>query len=225
LKSKVFLMGIAAILLSLVAVTASVARADWYWMDYAPTRTFIHYWNGTLLRTESRIQFWELYSEIRMMPGGGMMDGGAEWVKMTIMWDPLPQSGRITKFEHHGYNLMFTGWEGTIWFNPVYHFNVSSVGCGSYRVNGTWYSLVIYGSFGGEYYPDNDANPFVSGNSSATERATLKYGLQPVGGYLESVDTPAVLAPYLASVGLFGAIAVSVAAIRKKHKNFKNSKT
>lgn len=226
MRNRVFLVGVAAILLSLIAVAVPVAAQDslgWYSMDYAPTRTFTHYWNGTLLRTEgARIQFWELYSELMMMPGGGMMGGGVEWVKMTIEWDLLAQNGHVSAFDHHGYNLQFTGWEGTIMVNAAYHFNVSGVGYGSYRVNGTWYNLVINGSFGGEYYPDNDANPFVSGNSSATERATLKYRLQPVGGYLESVDTPAVLAPYLASVGLFGAIAVSVVAIRKKHKNFKN---
>jgi hypothetical protein len=227
LKSKVFLVGIAAILLSLITVTVPVAAEEspvWYYKDYAPKRTFIHYWNGTLLRTAGGKQFWELYSELMMMmPGGSMMGDGVEWVKMTIMWDPLAQNGHIIRFDHHGNNLQFTGWEGTIWFNPVYHFNVSGVGSGWYRVNGTWYSLVIpRGSFAGEYYPDNDASPFVSGNSSATERALLTYGLQPVGGYLASVDVLAVLAPYLASGGLFGAIAVSVVAIRKKHKNFKN---
>jgi hypothetical protein len=227
LKNRVFLIGIAAILLSLITVTVPVAAEEspvWYYKDYAPKRTFIHYWNGTLLRTAGGKQFWELYSELMMMmPGGSMMGGGVEWVKMTIMWDPLAQNGLIYKFDHHGDNLTFSGWEGPIWFNPVYHFNVSGVGYGWYRVNGTLYNLVIpHGSFAGDYYPDNGASPFVSGNSSATERALLKYGLQPVGGYLASVDVLAVLAPYLASEGLFGAIAVSVVAIRKKHKNFKN---
>lgn len=212
MTNRVFLTGIAAILLSLIAVTAPISGAlqvgpGWFQMDYAPKKTFIHFWNGTLLGTESGIQSWELYSELMMMMGGSMMGGGVEWVKMTIMWDPIAQNGQITKFDHHGENLAFMGWAGIIWFNPVYHFNVSGVGEGSYRENGTLYDLIIVGSFAGDYYPDNDTNPFVSGNSSATERATLYYG-NPigVGGYDVAPDYLAVL------LGLAGPWAIAVTA-------------
>jgi hypothetical protein len=180
LKNKVFLIGIAAILLSLIAVAIPVAAQEspiWYWKDYAPTRTFTHYWNGTLLRTESGIQFWELYSELKMMPGGSMTGGGVEWVKMTIEWNPLAQNVKVSALDHHGEYLTFTGWEGFIMVNSAYHFNVSGVGHGWYRSNGTLYFLAaIIGWFAGDYHPDNIARPWVSGNSSATERATLKYG-------------------------------------------------
>ena len=223
MKNRVFLTGIAAILLSLIAVSAPVARGlevppGWYQMDYAPKRAFIHYWNGTLLETEGGIQSWELYSELMMMMGGSMMGGGVEWVKMTIMWNPLTQNGQITKFEHHGENLAFTGWTGIIWFNPVYHFNVSGVGSGSYRENGTLYDLIITGSFAGDYYPDNDTSPFVSGNSSATELATLYYGnLAAVGGYDVAPNYLAVLlgfaGPWIIAVA---ASAVAIAVVVKK---------
>jgi len=200
---KVFLMGIAAILLSLIVVTAPVAAQDsegWYWKEWAPKQTFIHYWNGTLLfPAESGIQFWELYSELMvMMPAmSSMTDGDVEWVKMTIVWDPSAQKGEIIKFEHHGMNLRFTGWEGTIEFNPVYHFQVSGQGLGIYRSNGTWYNLVIRGSFEGVYYPDADESIFDSGNSTATERATLQYRIASVGGEVIPVNSLALLAPWM----------------------------
>ncbi len=201
---KIALVGIVAILLSLIVLTGPVAAQDsdgWYRKEWAPKQYFIHDWTGTLLfPTDDGLQFWELYTEMRMMMPGmpGMGDGeDFEWVKMTIVWDPLAQKGEIVKFEHHGMNLRFTGWEGIIWFNPVYHFQVSGQGMGFYRTNGTWYNLIIRGAFEGEYYPLVMEDPFKSGISNATERAILLYRFPSVGGEIIPMNSLTLLAPWI----------------------------
>ena len=194
-----------------------VAQAGWNQIDYAPTRTFEHYWTGTLLHNESGIETWELYAENRMMvPMDGTMGCDVEWVKMTIVWDPSAHNGQITKFEHHGCNLMFSGGTGTIEESNSYSFNVSIEGTGKYRVNGAWYDLVINGSYIGVYDADNELIPLLSGNSTCGERATLRYYVPPVGGEVIPVNNMAVLSPYLALVVLAAAVSVTAAFVIKR---------
>jgi len=193
-------ISLALVFLMLLAPSFGLVAAQesggWHWMNWAPTNMFYADWYGTLLRTEGGIQFWELYLEPTGMMGTGMMVG-EKWVEMTLMWDPSAQTGQIIKFTHNGMNLLFTRWGGTIWFNPVYHFWFGGHGVGTYNSSGTLYPCDIWGGFEGVYTPDDPINPFVSGTSEFTERATLRYGIQPVGGEVVPVDKLALLAPWI----------------------------
>lgn len=225
MKNKVFLIGISAILLSLIAVTVPVsARAR---LEWAPEGTFTHYWTGTLLRTESGIEFWELYSKIRMMvpktsgisgvDDNAEYDDNVEWVKMTIAWDPLGQKGQVTGFDHYGMNLRFRGLTGTFECNADYHFEVSGRGVGFYRSNGTWYPLLIWAIFKGVFYPQRIEMPLESGRSEATERATLEYGYDVVvGGEIAPVNNLALLAPWV----VIATAAVAIGFVVSKRKAF-----
>jgi len=213
LKNKVFSIGVVAILLSLIAVTAPVTAQEsqgWQTKPYAPKQEFRHFWNGTLLRTEGGIQVWELYSELMMMTSEMM---GDTWVKMTIMWDPLAQKGQITKFVHHSENLQFMGWTGTIETSNSLDFQVSGLGVGSYKRC----ALKIFGSFLGVYYPDVEADPFVSGYSVAHESATLEYCcgcIVPVGGNL--LPSSGAVVPLLTLLGAIGAVTIVVSSKKKR---------
>ena len=213
MKNKVFSIGVAVILLSLIAVTAPVAAQEsqgWQTKPYAPTQAFRHVWTGTLLRTEGGIQVWELYSE-KMMTSGM---GDDTWVKMTIMWDPLAQKGQIIKFEHHSENLQFTGWTGTIETSNSLDFQVSGLGVGSYK----GCILNIVGSFWGVYYPDVEADPFVSGYSLAHESATLQYCCGgcavPVGGNL--LPSSGAVVSFVTLLGAIGAVTIVVGSKKKR---------
>lgn len=229
MKNIAFLIGITAILFSIIPLSTPAAaqvRLDgWYWKEYAPTDIFRHNWNGTRLEIVDRRELWRLYSELMMMPG--MPAGEKEWVEMRIMWDPQSLKGEIIRFEHYGMNLHFTGWTGTIEFNNIassqgsdagysYHFQVSGRGYGSYRVDGVWYNLIIWGCFKGVYIPDNPNEPLRSGRTEATERATLFYGLgEPpaVGG--EVITTNISALPHSLTIIAIAVIAVCISLSKR----------
>jgi hypothetical protein len=130
-----------------------------------------------------------------------------KWVEMTIMWDTVARNGQVIALEHFGMNLHFTGWGGTIWYTPGYHFWFGGHGVGTINSSGTLYPCDIRGWFEGDYYPDNPTTPFVQGYcgySLFTEHAILTYGTPPVGGEVVPVDKLALLAP---------GIVIAVAAI------------
>jgi hypothetical protein len=179
-------------------LVAAIADGGLHQMVWAPAKIFEADWYGTLLKTEGSIQFWQLELVPTKMMGAGMiMD---KWVEMTIMWDTLAQNGQVIALEHFGMNLHFTGWGGTIWYTPGYHFWIGGLGVGTYNSSGTLYPCTISGMFEGNYTPLNPTTPFVEGYcgySEFTERALLTYGTQPVGGEVVPVDKLALLAPWM----------------------------
>ena len=242
MKNKVFLIEIAVLLLSGVAVTVPVAAEEspgWHIMDYAPIdpdgkpQIFDAEWTGRLLRTENGIQFWELLGEQGKPMTGGSMTGGSmtggmvmsdTWVRMIIMWDPATHMGDVSEFIHNSSHLQFAGWRGTIVNSSlfVYNFHVSGFGEGLFKPQSPaiWCDLLIWGnSFEGVYTPFDSGNPFVSGTSAATESATLKYfvpayGSYAVGGEVVPVNGLALLAPWF--VTTIAAITIGFAITKRK---------
>ncbi|MEM2922040.1 MAG: hypothetical protein QXF26_06965 [Candidatus Bathyarchaeia archaeon] len=222
---KASLVGVILILL-LAMAAAPIAALDtdgWFVKEWEPKDIFRHYWTGTrLFPVDGGLQLWELYSEIMMMPAASEMAGDdVEWVRMSITWDPSRQEGEITKFEHHGMNLRFTGWKGRIWINPSYHFEVSGHGLGIYRFEDIWYNLIIEGSFKGDYFPDDPNEPLRGGWTEATERATLRFRFASVGGEILPVNSFTLFSPLAVTVAF--AFVVGFTLARRKiylHKLF-----
>lgn len=232
MRNKTSLIGVAWIILSLIVITLSAPvvaqeRSGWLVKIWEPDMIFRHFWNGTLLGTENGFECWELYTEIRMMMTSLDGNDDFEWVRMTIMWDSISQAGEIVKFEHHGINMRFTGWIGSIEYNglntdnnqnEVYHFQASGLGHGLYRTDEMWCNLYIRGIFEGIYYPDNSENPLEGGLTVATESATLKIGCgSPVGGELQTntiIPTGSLL------IAVISATAITLGVAVRKRKLF-----
>jgi hypothetical protein len=212
-------------------VAAQKSDGGTHWMTWEPLnaagapQVFNATWEGKLLRSEGNVQIWQ----IELFPYPGMMTAGAvtgsgmmtmmAWVEMTLMWNPLTQTGHATDIIHNGHNLYFTGWEGTIWFNPVYHIQFSGHGVGTFNDSGTLYPCDIWGSFNGTLYPDDPSNPMALGFANFTEYAILRWGtttIGSVGGEVIPVDNMAVLSPYLALFALVAALSITTVFVAKR---------